>query len=162
MRWSDTVIRPVEESDRSAVTRLAEVSGLFSADELADVEAMVDAFLGGALGEGHAWLIHDEDSPEGVAYFAPEEFSAGVWNLYMLAVAPESHGTGIGAKLVAHVTDAVREQGGRILLVETSGVPGFERTRRFYEMCGFVREATIRDYYGPGDDKVVFWKSLST
>ena len=161
MRWIDVVIRTINESDRSAVARLAEVSGLFSADELAEVDAMVDAYLGGALGEGHAWLIYEADFPEGVAYFAPEGFSDGVWNLYMLAVAPESHGRGVGAEIVAHITDAVREQGGRILLVETSGVASFERTRRFYEMCGFVREASIRDYYGPGDDKVVFWKSLS-
>ena len=156
------MIRPLHASDLVAVARLAETSGLFSADELHEVTAMAESFVHGDVDEGHVWVIHEGDSPDGVAYFAPEGFSDGVWNLYMLAVSPDSHGRGVGAEIVEYVTDTVRDRGGRILLVETSGDASFERTRSFYEMCGFVREATIRDYYGPGEDKVVFWKSLST
>ena len=156
------MIRPIQASDRAAIDRLAEESGLFSDEERGEVRSTVEAYLEGGLDEGHAWLIFDDGSAQGVAYFAPEGFSDGVWNLYMLAVQSESHGRGVGATIVEHVAESVREKGGRILLVETSGVPGFERTRGFYERCGFVREATIRDYYGPGDDKVVYWMSLGS
>ncbi len=47
-----------------------------------------------------------------------------------------------------------------MLIVETSSLDRFERTRRFYRDRGFVEEARIREFYGPGDDKIVFWKLL--
>ena len=49
----------------------------------------------------------------------------------------------------------------QVLLVETSSTGQFARTRELYPQRGFVEEARIRRYYGPGDDKVVFWKSLT-
>ncbi len=52
-------------------------------------------------------------------------------------------------------------RGGRMLLVETSGLPDFERTRAFYRKCGYEEEARIRDFYAAGDDKVVFRKVLN-
>ena len=49
----------------------------------------------------------------------------------------------------------------RLLLVETSGTDGFEASRRFYERCGYEVDAVIRDYWAPGDDKVVFRRLLA-
>lgn len=31
----------------------------------------------------------------------------------------------------------------------------------FYTRRGFVEEARIRDFYGPGDHRVTFWKDLT-
>ncbi len=53
------------------------------------------------------------------------------------------------------------EAGQRVLIVETSGLPEFERTRKFYDKCNYERAAVIRDFYQDGEDKVVFWKKLS-
>jgi hypothetical protein len=47
------------------------------------------------------------------------------------------------------------------MFVETSGLPTYERTRRFYLKNGYEREATLRDYYRDGDDLVVFRKRLA-
>jgi ribosomal protein S18 acetylase RimI-like enzyme len=33
-------------------------------------------------------------------------------------------------------------------------------TRRFYTTLNYAHEATIRDYYKDGEDKIVFWKRL--
>ena len=46
----------------------------------------------------------------------------------------------------------------KLLLIETSSVDSFELTRAFYRKLGFVEEARVREYYGPGDDKIIFWK----
>ena len=45
-------------------------------------------------------------------------------------------------------------------MIETSSVDSFEPTRAFYRKLGYVEEARVREYYGPGDDKVIFWKLL--
>lgn len=49
----------------------------------------------------------------------------------------------------------------RVLLVETSSTEQYHRARAFYLARGFDEEARVRDFYGPGDDRVVFWKSLT-
>ena len=63
--------------------------------------------------------------------------------------------------LLSHVEAAVVSRGGRMLIVETSSGDGFERARSFYGDGGFEEEARIRDYFGPGDAKVVFRKLVS-
>lgn len=52
-------------------------------------------------------------------------------------------------------------RGERILLVETSSLPMFERMRAFNRKCGYNEEARIRDFYQAGEDKLVFRKALA-
>lgn len=63
---------------------------------------------------------------------------------------------------MSYVENLLKENGHRILLVETSGLPEFELTRKFYDKLGYKREAVIREFYQEGEDKVVFWKKLNT
>ena len=87
--------------------------------------------------------------------------TSGTWNLYLIAVHPEHQGRGVGAALVRHIEHALAERGERVLLVETSGLPEFERTRAFYLANGYDEEARIREFYAAGEDKVVFRKVLT-
>ncbi|MEP0547110.1 MAG: GNAT family N-acetyltransferase [Rhodothermales bacterium] len=155
------MIRPARPDDTDALMAIADASGLFQPHELDEVGGMLAAHFSGDLGPDHHWLTDDEDGPAAVAYYAPEPFTDGVWNLYMLAVHPDRQGDGRGAALVRHVEATLGAQGARLLLIETSGLAGFERTRSFYQKCGYVEEARIRDYYRAGDDKVVYRKSLT-
>ena len=43
--------------------------------------------------------------------------------------------------------DEIRAAGGRVLVVETSGLPNYEPTRRFYLKLGYRHVATIPDFY---------------
>lgn len=61
-----------------------------------------------------------------------------------------------------YVEESLASQGEGILLVETSGQQSFEATRAFYRKCGYDQEATIRDFYQEGEDKIVFRKALMT
>ena len=97
-----------------------------------------------------------------VAYCAPERMTDGTWNLYLIAVHPDHQGQGRGAQLIGYVEQALAARGERILLVETSGLPSFARTRAFYGKCGYDEEARIRDFYSAGQDKVIFRKALTT
>ena len=49
---------------------------------------------------------------------------------------------------------------GRVLLIETSGVPDFSGQRAFYTGLSYHEEAHIRDFYESRNDKVVYWKNL--
>ena len=55
----------------------------------------------------------------------------------------------------------VRDRGGRMLLVETSLLPHYESTRRFYFKYGYSAVAQIADYYAEGDGLIVFAKRFN-
>jgi ribosomal protein S18 acetylase RimI-like enzyme len=50
--------------------------------------------------------------------------------------------------------------GGERLVLETSGRPDYERSRRFYERAGFTVQGRIPDFYKPGDDCLIYCKIL--
>lgn len=84
----------------------------------------------------------------------------GTYNLLAIAVDPERQSSGIGQALVASVEHAVRDVHGRILLVETSSSPEYDRTRRFYDLLAFEQEAVVREFYAIGEDKLIFRKKV--
>ena len=44
--------------------------------------------------------------------------------------------------------------------MDTSQRTEYASTRAFYESCGYLQEAVLRDFYAPGDGKVVYCKVL--
>ncbi len=155
------MIRPTTPADAAAILALAVAAGLFPADATDEVAGVLAGSLSGDLGPDHVWVTDDDGGPVGVAYTAPERMTDGTWNLYMIAVRPDRQRQGRGTALVRHVETALAARGVRVLLVETSGLESFERTRAFYRECGYDEEARIRDFYKAGDDKVVFRKALA-
>lgn len=149
-------IRPVTPGDMPALKGVIDANGLFPPEML---DGMAAGFFSGEAGE-EFWLTVDEGGPVAVAYCAPERMTEGTWNLLLIAVHPGRQGGGRGAALLRRVEEASAARGGRLLLVETSGLPAFERTRRFYRKCGYDEEARIRGFYRPGEDKIVFRKAL--
>lgn len=155
------MIRPATPDDSMAVTALAVAAGLFPANDTEVPDRMMADYFGGNSGAGHMCVIDEEGDPLGVAYYAPAPATDGTWYLTMIAVRPDRQGQGRGAALMSHVEGALRAGGHRVLLVETSGTPDYERTRAFYAKCGYEEEARIRDYYAAGDDMVLFRKALN-
>jgi ribosomal protein S18 acetylase RimI-like enzyme len=142
-------IRPFWRDDLPAAEGLIHATGLFPPDMLA---GMAEPGLSGKSDD--LWLVAGQVS--GLAYVAPERMTEGTWNLLLLAVLPDAQRQGLGRALVGEVCARLRQGGARLLLVETSGLPEFAGPRRFYAALGFRREARIRDFYGQGEDKVIF------
>lgn len=152
------MIRALVQQDLEAVKEVIGSTGLFPPDLL---DEMTQAYFNDA-NSSDVWLVSIADNvPVAVAYCAPERLTEGTFNLYLIAVHKELHGKGVGTELISFVEDYLKTQGHRILIVETSGLPEFELTRRFYEKLQYSREAVIRDFYRAGEDKVIFWKMIS-
>ena len=147
----------MKRDDLSRVAHLVDANEMFPSDMLAEMTA---PYLNGETDQ-HRWLVFDKADVEGVAYYVPEAMTEGTWNVLLIAVDPGAHGTGIGSCIMQYIESELREEGQRVLLVETSGLDDFQRTRGFYDMLGYDREACIRDFYADGDDKIVFRKSLN-
>lgn len=149
-------IRPLRADDLAALKVVIDANELFPSAMLDD---MLAPFLADVAGE-ERWLTFDDGTPSAVAYYVPERMTDGTFNLLLIAVHPDRHGHGIGAMLMAHAEADLTARGGRVLLVETSGLDAFTRTRGFYRFIGYDEEARIRDFYAAGEDKIVFRKAL--
>lgn len=155
------MIRPITPNDTATVINIAVASGLFPADETAVLETMMSDYFGGNQDKEHACVIDENDQPLGVAYYEPALATDRTWYLTMICIDRQHQGQGRGATLMRYVEDRLRENGQRVLLVETSGLPDFALTRKFYVKCGYEEEARVRDYFGSGDDMVLFRKVLN-
>ena len=153
-------IRAAKPDDTEAIMNLADAIGLFEAEELEELGGMLNGYFEGTLSEGHSWVVCDDGEVLAVAYFAPEQYAYGVYNLYFIAVHPKCQGKGYGTAVLNMVEKTLTEKGERLLLIETSSLPNFEMTRKFYRKQGYEEEARIRDYYKPGDDKIIYRKAL--
>lgn len=154
------MIRPTTPDDTEALIALTDAIG-FQPNEIEYLRELLVGYFSGNLGPDHFWVTDDDGGPVGVAYYAPEPMTEGTWNLYLIAVRPDRQGQGRGASLLRYVEQTLTARGERVLLVETSGLASFERTREFYRKCGYEEEARIRDFYKAGDDKIVYRKALT-
>ncbi len=152
------MIRDTAPSDKNAVLQIIKDSGQFDADGLSYVESTLDAHF--TENSGALWLTADDGEPVGIAYCNPEPVTSGTWNLLMLWTRKDREGQGFGAALVAEIEQRLRAMDARLLIVETSGMPEFETARAFYAKCGFIREATIKDFFAAGDNKMIYTKPL--
>jgi ribosomal protein S18 acetylase RimI-like enzyme len=83
------------------------------------------------------------------------------FDLYWIAVDPRFQRFGVGKRLLADVERRIAAAGGRQIYVDTSGRADYAPTRAFYERSGFRCEARLKDYYAPGDDRLIFAKTMS-
>jgi ribosomal protein S18 acetylase RimI-like enzyme len=157
-------IRPAELNDVAAIKTIAVDTRMFDADNAGFVDDVITGILDGTSRDQYFVVADGPDGAViGAAYYAPEPFSDRMWNLYFIAIHPSQQGNGIGTELIDHVERHLRRAGpdtARVLIVETSSTDQYSRTRQFYPKQGYVEEARIRRFYGPDDDKVVYWKAL--
>ena len=135
---------------------------VFNQEEVECVDELWEEYLAkGQESSGYYFLVEKEDEHIlGYSCYGPRALTSGTYDLYWIAVDPTVRGGGIGRRLLAASEEAVRKLGGRLLVLETSGLPNYVPTRKFYLSNGYTLEATLKDFYSEGDDLVIFTKHL--
>jgi ribosomal protein S18 acetylase RimI-like enzyme len=152
-----------EPADGPGIVAVAARAGVFSAEEISSVREIWEECQDRGIDvSGYRFLVERHDTRIlGFACVGPRDLTSGVFDLYWIAVDPDARGRGIGHRLLAASEALVREAGGRMLIAETSGSSAlYEAARTLYGRCGYVREATIRDFYDVGDDLDVYVKRI--
>jgi ribosomal protein S18 acetylase RimI-like enzyme len=90
----------------------------------------------------------------------PVPLTDGTFDLYWIVVDPRAQKRGFGRSLLRAAEEDVVRRGGRLLLIETSSQESYAPTINFCKRNGYRLEARIHDFYRPGDDKLVFAKTL--
>ncbi len=153
------MIRPTLPADSSEIVRLADATGVFKPLEIVALSEVLADFFTTNHAHGHqAITFLDDVTTLGFAYFAPAAMTDRTWYLYWIAVSKETQAKGIGSQLLQFVEKEIGRQKGRQLLIETSSLPHYELTRRFYLKQDYEQAAVVPDYYAEGDHMIVFRK----
>ncbi|HSP16030.1 MAG TPA: GNAT family N-acetyltransferase [Thermoanaerobaculia bacterium] len=134
----------------------------FSTEEVATALEVIDEALAGDPEYTVNVLENAAGDVAGYECHGPTPLTAGTFDLYWIAVDPRVQNRGYGHRLLVATEEDVVRRGGRLLLIETSSQAGYAATIQFYKRNGYRVEARIRDFYRPGDDKLVFAKYLGS
>jgi ribosomal protein S18 acetylase RimI-like enzyme len=152
----------VRPADVAAVRDLVAATGFFSAAEVAIAAELVQERLEKGQDSGYEFVFADRgDELLGYSCYGLIPCSTVSWDLYWIAVAPATQGTGLGRRILALTEARIAAAGGTACYAETSGRPQYEPTRAFYLRTGYATGAVFPDFYGPGDAKHVFVKRLA-
>lgn len=166
-RHSLSIREEVRPRDRDAVRAVVGSTGFFYPEEIDIAEELVIERLEKGPASGyHFLLVEDEGGDRGPARllgyscYGPSDADPGLFDLYWIAVGQASRGGGLGGTILRLTEERALAMGGRLLVAETSGRDLYAPTRRFYERHGFHEAGRVKDFYRPGDDKVVYHKAL--
>ncbi len=154
------MIRSTEPADTQPLVALAAATSVFKPMELIALEEVLCDYFAANKALGHRALTAVEGTIQGFAYFAPAAMTDRTWYLWWIAVTPGTQARGIGSALLHMAEEEIRQQRGRILLVETSSLPHYQPAHKFYAKHGYAHAATIAGYYAANDDLVVFRKAM--
>ncbi len=153
-------IRGVEREDVPQIQDILLSCGNFRQCEIDIALELVRMRLLGSKDYIVRVAVDDRNRVWGYVCYGLDSLTVGTYNLYWIAVHPDVQGKGIGKFLMDYVENDVRDMGGRLIVIETSSTEKYEKTRKFYEKIGYNSVARIKDYYLPGDDKIIFIKGL--
>ena len=155
------MIRPTTPADTDALVAIAAGTGVFKPIELEALREVLADYHATNREHGHiAVTLEMHGQPAGFAYYAPAAMTDRTWYLYWIAVDKNVHAKGLGTRLLHKAEEDVRAANGRILYIETSSLPHYELTRKFYLKHGYDQTGVLRDFYADSDHMVVFCKNM--
>jgi ribosomal protein S18 acetylase RimI-like enzyme len=151
--------RIARHDDFSRIIDLSESVGVFTDDELESL--LVDL---NTCDDGAGDKIYVSESADkqvtGFIQLSPAPITRGSWYVYWIAVHKDAHGQGIGSNMLSAAERAIKAEGGRQIIIETSASPLFASARKLYLKVGYKLVAKVPDYYADGDDKCIYLKRL--
>ena len=157
-----TITRGITAVDRKAIEEILRSTEYFYEFEIQTALEIADeTILRGEEKSGYWWMkIVDDDGLVAFANYGKNAFSTHSWDLYWIAVHQNSRNKKLGSVLLKACEDDVRNAGGKILWIETSGRPLYASTEAFYKHNGYDLHASLKDFYGEGDPKQIYSKVL--
>jgi GNAT superfamily N-acetyltransferase len=152
----------IEPSDLGAILNIVQSSGFFSTAEVELACELASDRLENGSQSSYQFLFVENDDGEVIGYTCYGLIPATVasYDLYWIAVSETSRGKKLGKLLLQKTEEIILGTGGERLYAETSSRAQYASTQRFYQNCGYVAEAVLKDFYSPGDSKIIYSKVL--
>lgn len=144
-------------ADVAAIRRIVQSTGYFHAFEVDVAVELIEERLRRGEASGYHFVFADLGSETiGYACYGPIACTTGSFDLFWIAVDAAHQGRGLGRQLMRESEVRIAAAGGRRIYIETSNRPQYAPTRTFYERCGYLCEAILKDFYDVADDKAIY------
>ena len=152
----------LKKSDKKKIKDLLWSTGFFYDYEIKVAIDIVELVLRkGENSSGYHFIIAEyENKMLGFSCFGAAPCTLASYDIYWFAVQKDSMNRGLGGKILSHTEAIISGKGGANIWVETSSRTTYSPTRAFYRKKGYVIQAELPDFYGPGDNKVIFLKKV--
>lgn len=154
-------IRKVNANDRNLLkTILCDVK-VFSDEEIDSALELIEEYFENGPGEYYFYVETDRNEKvRGFVCFGKAALSENVYDIYWMVVHPDFQGQNVGTNLMNFAEKHIRENGGSMILIETSSTPKYKKAISFYRHRGYSQIARIPGFYSKGDDKLILAKKL--
>ena len=148
--------------DKKRLEEILISTGYFYDFEIRTALELADETISSSMEKsGYYWFKATEGNEVlAFANYGKNEFSTHSWELYWIAVHQDFRNRKIGKALLKAIENKVRQAGGKILWIETSGRSLYAPTEEFYKRNGYELQASLKDFYGPGDPKQIYARTL--
>lgn len=151
----------IQPSDIEIIAEMVEFSGFFSAEEVEiAIELAEDKLEKRDISSYHFLFAELENQVVGYSCYGPIPATSSSYDLYWIVVSQAMRAKGLGKRIMAETEKLVFAQGGRQIYAETSSRDQYIPTHKFYENCGYIKEAFLENFYAEGDGKFIYSKLL--
>jgi len=151
--------RILRREDLPGIEKMLRDVQVFNEDEIICGVELAQQTLAGE--EGYHWVLAVEDGAlVGLICYGTVPLTQGTWDLYWILRSPGAVSRGVAKALLEACEEDLRNHGGRLLVLNTSGTPAYQPARDFYLRNGFELSARLKEYYRPGDDLCIFTKQI--
>lgn len=156
------ISKGIEPEDLTRIGEILRSTSFFYDFEIETaLEIAAETIEKGSEASGYYWLrASDESGIIAFANYGKNSFSTHSWDLYWIAVHQSARNKKVGSRLLHEIEKDVRSHAGKIIWIETSGRPLYAPTEAFYQRNGYTLQASLKDFYGPGDPKQIYSKVL--
>lgn len=155
------MIRNLKPEDRDKIEAILTDTDNFYDYEIAVAMELIDVYINDKNQKDY-FIFVDEEAGEirGYVCIGPRPMTKATYDLYWIAVNPSVQSRGIGSMLIKYTEDFIAAQGGKLILIETSGKPSYEKERQFYQKNSYDKITEIKDFYDVGDSLVIYGKYI--
>ena len=130
-------IYPSMPSERPDIERVTRAAGNFHGDELSTPLELFDGYLRDPKASGYNFLSARLDGRVvGFTCYGPTPLTEATYDLYWIVTEAGAQGRGVGRRLFESTIAIIKDDGGRLLMIWTSGTPEYENARAFYQRMG--------------------------
>lgn len=155
------MIRDLKISDREKIENILLKTNNFSDAEIKVAMELIDIYLSDKNQKDY-YIFVDEDKEIVCGYvcIGPRPLTKSTYDLYWIAVNPDVQSRGIGSALIKYAEDFIKSLNGKLILIETSGKPSYEKERAFYRKNLYDKITEIKDFYDEGDSLIIYGKYI--
>jgi ribosomal protein S18 acetylase RimI-like enzyme len=152
-------LRTAVGTDRDKLFALVDTIDNFNEGEKELAREVIHDGLASEKNDYHILVAVDSNGfLAGFICYGPIPITVKRWDMYWIAVAPQVGRQGIGTLLLEAMEKRLGK--GVRIYVDTSATASYTKARSFYERHGYQVACVLPEFYGEGDDKVVYWKEL--